>query len=352
MVPPRSPWRTASDRSRPVFPLISRSSRPTTCGSCRTGTVTVDVKRRGCGASLVTLVPCRYLNGLPASFPAEAGSPAYGSQYALMANIAKLKKRALDFEQKKQFDKALEIYMQILSQLDEHVSEADMALYNRVGDLLQRKGDIAGAVDHYEKAVDLYTESGFFNNAIALCNKVLRNAPGRTSVYYQLGRISAKKGFINDAKQNFLEYADRMQQAGDLEEAFRALKEFADLCPDQDDIRLMLADQLVRKDRKSEAIDQLQRLYEKLQAEGRGTEARATLDRMRTIDPAVQPRSASSAPTPRSTDLVFLDVDYDDAPEKGTKTEPPRPESRSRPAPAPTVPMAPQPVAPRAAHQE
>ncbi|HEX6964557.1 MAG TPA: tetratricopeptide repeat protein [Gemmatimonadaceae bacterium] len=261
-----------------------------------------------------------------------------------MANIAKLKKRALDFEQKKQFDRALETYMQILSQLDEHVSEADMALYNRVGDLLHRKGDIAAAVDHYEKAVDLYTESGFFNNAIALCNKVLRNAPGRTSVYYKLGRISAKKGFINDAKQNFLEYADRMQQQGDLEEAFRALKEFADLCPDQDDIRLMLADQLVRKDRKGEAIEQLQRLYEKLQAEGRGTEARATLDRMRVIDPTVQPRAGTSAPTPRSSELVFLDVDYDDAPAKGPSAGAPSREDRSRRVPPPAAPEPSSPI--------
>ena len=171
-----------------------------------------------------------------------------------MSNVAKLKKRALEYEQKKQFDKALETYAQILAELDDHVDEADVALFNRVGDLTLRQGNIAAAVSYYERAVDLYTEGGFFNNAIALCNKILRNSPGRNSIYYKLGKISARKGFVNDAKQNFLEYADRMQKMGEIEEAFRALKEFADLCPDQDDIRLMLADQLVRKDRKAEAI--------------------------------------------------------------------------------------------------
>ena len=53
---------------------------------------------------------------------------------------------------------------------------------------------------------------------------------------------------------------DARKKAGQLEEAFRALKEFADLCPDQDDIRLMLADQLTKRERKAEAIDQLQTL--------------------------------------------------------------------------------------------
>ncbi|MBK5188706.1 MAG: tetratricopeptide repeat protein, partial [Gemmatimonadaceae bacterium] len=247
-----------------------------------------------------------------------------------MPDVAKLKKRALEYEQKKQFDKALDTYTLVLAGLDEHVDEADVALYNRVGDLLLRRGDVSEAVDHYEKAVDLYTDGGFFNNAIALCNKILRNAPGRNSVYYKLGKISARKGFINDAKQNFLEYADRMQKSGQLEEAFRALKEFADLCPDQDDIRLMLADQLVRKDRKSEAIEQLHALYDKFSAEGRSAEARATVDRMKALDPALEPKESVRPPAAKGGDLVFLDVNYD---------EPSRPITASAPvvsAPAKT----------------
>jgi tetratricopeptide (TPR) repeat protein len=228
-----------------------------------------------------------------------------------MSNVAKLKKRALDYEQKKQFDKALDTYMQVLGALGDHVEEGDVALFNRVGDLLLRQGNVSAAVDHYERAVDLYTEGGFHNNAIALCSKILRNAPGRNSIYYKLGRISAKKGFTSDAKSNFLEYADRMQRIGHVEEAFRALKEFADLCPDQDDIRLMLADQLVRGERKEEAIEQLQLLYEKLQAEGRTQEARATLDRMTALDPSHQPKPGVSRPTPKANDLIFLDVDFD-----------------------------------------
>ena len=256
-----------------------------------------------------------------------------------MSNVAKLKKRALEFEQKKQFDKALETYAQILEGLDEHVDEGDVALYNRVGDLLLRRGDVAAAVDHYERAVDLYTDGGFFNNAIALCNKILRNAPGRNSVYYKLGKISAKKGFVNDAKQNFLEYADRMQRGGQLEEAFRALKEFADLCPDQDDIRLMLADQLVRKDRKQEAIEQLQLLYDKFQSEGRTREARATVDRMKALDPELEPTTGSVRTTTKPNDLVFLDVNFDEAP---PVTAPPRvvkPVSPPAPAKGPVAPL-------------
>src|SRR5687768_4560057 len=240
-----------------------------------------------------------------------------------MSNVPKLKKRAGEFEQKKQFDKALAVYLQILEEVSGSEDEADVALFNRVGDLMLRQGNVSEAVDHYERAVDLYAEGGFFNNAIALCNKILRNAPGRNSIYYKLGKISAKKGFTNDAKQNFLEYADRMQKSGKLDEAFRALKEFADLCPDQDDIRLMLAEQLVKIDRKGEAIEQLQVLYERYESEGRSGEARATLDRMKAIDPAVEPQAPGQRAAPKSGDLIFLDVGYEGPPPP--KTRPTRP---------------------------
>lgn len=249
-----------------------------------------------------------------------------------MSNVAKLKKKAAELEQKKQFDKALAVYLQIIEEIGGAEEEGDVALYNRVGDLMLRQGNVGEAVDYYERAVDLYAEGGFFNNAIALCNKILRNSPGRSSIYYKLGKISAKKGFTSDAKQNFLEYADRMQKANKLDEAFRALKEFADLCPDQDDIRLMLADQLTKRERKAEALEQLQTLYDKFEAEGRGAEARATADRMRAIDPATEPKASGKERTQKSGDLVFLDVNYDEPKKPGRRTPPRPPSAPGKPA--------------------
>jgi tetratricopeptide (TPR) repeat protein len=225
-----------------------------------------------------------------------------------MPDVAKLKKKAAELELKKQFDKALAVYIEILQSYDKSDDEIDVGLYNRVGDIYLKQGNVADALDYYEQAVDKYADSGFFNNAIALCNKILRNSPGRASIYYKLGKISAQKGFVSDAKINFLEYADRMQKAGKKDEAFRALKEFADLCPDQDDVRLLLADQLSKQERGSEALDQLQLLYQRYTAQGRELEARATVDRMKAIDPNAQPRESDGAPR-GAHDLVFLDLE-------------------------------------------
>ncbi|MGQ0764121.1 MAG: hypothetical protein ACT4OZ_00465 [Gemmatimonadota bacterium] len=225
-----------------------------------------------------------------------------------LANLTKLKRKAAELEQKKQFEKALALYIQIIDEAGRDLDDADLQLFNRVGDLLLRAGNTSESLAYYEKAVDMYAERGFLNNAIALCNKILRQSPGRTAVYYKLGKISASKGFKSDAKKNFLEYADRMQKAGKIEESFRALKEFADLCPDQDDIRLMLADLLARENRSGEALEQLERLYHKLDGEGRDAEARATLDRIKAIDPTATPRPSGTFEVVRNNDLIFLDV--------------------------------------------
>ncbi len=231
-----------------------------------------------------------------------------------MSNTAKLKKKAAELESRKQYEKALELYEQVLNGTRAADEERDVPLYNRVGDIHYRIGNNEQAIAYYEQAADLYAEGGFFNNAIALCNKILRYSPGRTIIYYKLGIISAKKGFNSDAKQNFLEYADRMQRVGKMDEAFRALKEFADLCPGQDDVRLMLAEQLTRADRKTEALEQLEILYDTLENEGRSGEAAATVERMKTLDPAFKPRRSATPRLRKKEGLVFLDLDFDTPP--------------------------------------
>jgi tetratricopeptide (TPR) repeat protein len=228
-----------------------------------------------------------------------------------MADASRLKKKAAEFEAKRQHDRALAVYEQILDEIAGEEQEADIPLYNRAGDLYLRQGNLERAVTLYEKAVDLYAEGGFFNNAIALCNKILRHAPNRASVYYKLGKISAQKGFNSDAKQNFLEYAGRMQKMGKMDDAFHALKEFADLCPSQDDVRLMLAEQLTRAGRKTEAFEQLQILHEQLDAEGRQNEAAATAERLKALNPTAEPRRATGGARRRTNELVFLDVNAD-----------------------------------------
>jgi len=261
-----------------------------------------------------------------------------------MSNVAKLKKEAADLEGKKQFDKALKVYAKLLGEFEKFPLEIDVALFNRAGDIQVKLGNVAEGVDTFEKAVDHYAEGGFFNNAIAMCNKILRQAPGRASIYYKLGKISAQKGFKAEARQNFLEYADRMEKSGNTTEAFRALTEFLDLVPDQDDIRSMLADQLTKAKKTAEAIEQLQTLHERYSADGKLVEADAVGERIHAIDPALELRVGTDARESGGGGLVFIDVDAP-APSAAPEPEPVVPAPPPAAKPAPRV-VATEPVSP------
>jgi tetratricopeptide (TPR) repeat protein len=234
----------------------------------------------------------------------------------------------------------------------------ELALFNKVGDLYQKAGNVQSAVEMWERGVDHYVEGGFHNNGIALCNKILRNAPGRTHVYLRLAQLMVQRGFVSEAKQNLLEYAERMKKAGQLDAAFKALKEFADLSPDNEEIRLLLAEQLKAAARTDEAREQLAKLYHETKERQGEPRARATLDKMKVIDPEF---NAEAAPAPKtkdkrekSSELVFLDLDEAPAatarPSRGAPrpAAPPPPRPAAKPA-APAVaarPPAVKPVAP------
>ncbi|MBL0172632.1 MAG: hypothetical protein IPP90_18375 [Gemmatimonadaceae bacterium] len=163
-----------------------------------------------------------------------------------MSNAAKHRKKAAEFEQLKQFDRAIASYIQAIEESESAGEDVDVVLLNKVGDLTLRQGRVADAVTYYERAVEHYAASGLFNNAIALCNKILRSAPGRSNVYFTLGRICAKKGLRGDATRNFLEYATRMQQEGRVDEGMRALAEVADLMPELTEIRGLVEEHALR----------------------------------------------------------------------------------------------------------
>lgn len=171
-------------------------------------------------------------------------------------SIESLKQSARKHEQNEDWKKALDQYNKALAELARE-EQVDIGLYNRVGDLYVRVGDLGKAVEHYEKAVELYREAYLPNNAIAVCKKIIRNVPDRHSPYLVMGQIRAEQGFLPDARTQFLTYAERMQQSGDLDESFRALIEFCDLAPDDVGVRITVAEQMAAKGRTEEAVEQL-----------------------------------------------------------------------------------------------
>src|SRR5437867_2008294 len=237
-----------------------------------------------------------------------------------MSKLEKLKEKARSLEGKDPKG-AIEAWLEILKGQDEDGDpNPDLAVFNRVGDLYLKVREPAQAADYYDQAVDKYAELGFHNNAIAMCNKVLRNAPGRQTTYLKLAKLYASKGFMAEAKQNFVEYAERMHKAGKIQHAFAALKEIADISAESAHLRQTLEDHL--------------RMYgDPERRPGAGTAAPAAPKPQPPDDPSKSGRRKTSS-------LVFLDVD---APPAGkppvTGRVPPPPKLPPKPAlePEPVV---------------
>src|SRR2546430_6160580 len=107
-----------------------------------------------------------------------------------MSKLEKQKERARSLETKDPRG-AIEAWLAALkAQEADGEPNPDLSIFNRIGDLYLKVKDPAQAADYYDRAVDKYAELGFHNNAIAMCNKVLRNAPARQTTYLKLAKRS------------------------------------------------------------------------------------------------------------------------------------------------------------------
>ena len=242
-----------------------------------------------------------------------------------MSKLEKQKEKARGLETKDPRG-AIEAWLEALkAQEADGEPNPDLSIFNRIGDLYLKVKDPAQAADYYDRAVDKYAELGFHNNAIAMCNKVLRNAPARQTTYLKLAKLYAAKGFMAEAKQNFLEYAERMQKAGKIQHAFAALKELADISAESAHLRELLEEHL--------------RMYGDPERRPVGSAAAPASPK---AEPRVEPTKSGKH---KSSSLVFLDVDEPPAPRGGhtPRTAPP-PKPPPVPEPEPEPELEPEPV--------
>jgi tetratricopeptide (TPR) repeat protein len=222
-----------------------------------------------------------------------------------MSTLAKLSRQAVQLEHDRQYEKALALYERLFEDAASAKEEVDVALYNRAGDLAMRVGDQARAVGYYERAIDAYAGGGLLNNAIAVCNKVLRHAPDHAATHYTLAVLHGKQGFRGDAKFHYVEYADRMHRAGRDDEALRALVEFAALCPPGDDARAALAKHLSRGNRGAESTAKLDAMLAGVAPPAQDAALAPS------TSAASSTSSISATDEDRGGSLVFLDVSLD-----------------------------------------
>jgi tetratricopeptide (TPR) repeat protein len=87
-------------------------------------------------------------------------------------------------------------------------------LLNRAGDLYLVKGDRQAALKRYGDAIDAYLQSGEYDNAMAVCRKIIRVVPEVIRTRRTLAWLCLGKGFLEIAREHIEAYAKASIEAG------------------------------------------------------------------------------------------------------------------------------------------
>lgn len=109
---------------------------------------------------------------------------------------------------------------------------------NTLGDLYVRASKIDKGLEQYTRIADHLAEEGFYAKAAALFKKILKLKPDNEHALLQSGDLAAKQGTLADAKQFFLQVAERRKARGDRKGAAEVAIKLGTLDPEDLDARL------------------------------------------------------------------------------------------------------------------
>ncbi|MDI6739613.1 MAG: tetratricopeptide repeat protein, partial [Candidatus Edwardsbacteria bacterium] len=187
-----------------------------------------------------------------------------------MAKVDQIRTKAAEYFQKGEYEKAVAEYKKVLE-----LEPGNASTYNFIGDAYVKINDINDAVASYLEAAKGYSTDALYNNAIAVCKKILRIKKDDPEVYKTLGELYIQQGLINEAITNLLEYADRRVKEGRVDAAFPVYHQIVELNPRNLTIRAKLADMYLAQKKVPEAIRELIEVAQGYREQGRHIEAEA-----------------------------------------------------------------------------
>jgi tetratricopeptide (TPR) repeat protein len=224
-----------------------------------------------------------------------------------MANIRRLMAEVRRLEESDDLEEAIVVYRQALAVQEETTGFADLGLYNGLGDLYLRFGDLDQAVQAFEEAAEHCEDQQLYSNGIAVCKKILRNAPDCVRVYRRVGRLLALSGLEAESLANYRIFCEGMETEGHPSQVIEALSEFVEITADLATV-LELSDLLVAADRGHDALVQLRATRDRREKEGK--DIVALVRRIQELQPrpgADQEPSTEASASSRSTGAKAAD---------------------------------------------
>lgn len=164
---------------------------------------------------------------------------------------------------------AIGIYRKALLKQEETAGFADLSLHNGLGDLYLRAGRGVEALEAYQRAAEQCEEQQLYANAIALCKKILRNAPEHLPTYRRVARLSVLSGLEAKASLHYSTYRDGLLKEGRETEVLDCLREMIDAATGEE-ATVALVDALVGDGAPERTLQLLREVKLRREADGRG----------------------------------------------------------------------------------
>jgi tetratricopeptide (TPR) repeat protein len=129
-----------------------------------------------------------------------------------------IRKKALDHVKDQNWPDAIKEYRR-LAELDQN----NPNVHNELADLYLKTNQKPEAFDAFARAVDEYNRVGLFNNAVAVCKKVLRVLPARHEVLVKLAYIRSRQGLAKEAESYYAQFFEKAAGGAFTGEAFQKL---------------------------------------------------------------------------------------------------------------------------------
>lgn len=154
--------------------------------------------------------------------------------------------------------------------------------------LYSKLGKKKKAVEFYWKALELYREEEYYQNATAIAQMLLRFGEDELLVKHELAFLYEKQGLLGDAVGSYEELAELYKAEGDIEGVLENLKKIVNITPKKLGIRLKLAEIYENQSKYSNLVSELEEIKNIFKEQGRVEEVEVVESRIEALAPLVE----------------------------------------------------------------
>jgi tetratricopeptide (TPR) repeat protein len=220
-------------------------------------------------------------------------------------NKSKALENALKFLNQGKVPQAIAEYQQILRN-----DPKDQATLMTVGDLYARQGDMSHAIEYFERLAQVYLNDGFNSKAIAIYKKIAKLAPNELAPLERLADLYVQQGVLSEARPLFLQIAEAHLKANHAQRAVEVLHRLLDVEPENLRVQMRLAELYNVMGQKKEAAQTYLNYAQRLFDRGEHDEAEKLVQRSLEVDPtngaALLLRAKSLIASSKNTEAIAL----------------------------------------------